>query len=1137
MRLARVCIATVLMAVASGYAQEYRATLLGLISDVTGARVAGAKVLVINTETEVRSATESNGEGNYLVPYLPPGRYRLRVEHAGFKTFERSPIELRVNDRTRLDVVLEVGEVSERITVTAESPLLEQGNADRGQVIGNREITNMPLNGGNPFELMNLSVGALYTGDLRYTRPFFEGCTYSMNGGRSGSNEFQIDGVSNNAAAANAALGVGYVPPVEATQQFKIQTNIYDAQYGRAGGGVVNLTVKSGTNRYHGAAYEKLRRPSLYATPFANNATGEAPPQSLMDQYGFEIDGPLTIPSLYRGKDRTFFMFALERYRDSLPIPAVNSVATAEQRNGDFSKTFTSAGRLYTIYDPLTIYPNPAFDRTRAVSLSNPQYLRLPFPNNQVPRARMDPVALHVLGDIPLPNRPGDVPTGLNNFVNGDASNDDSFQNLLSRIDHNLSDSLKIYGRWSHALRDYGVFPNYNGWTTPAGSRRRGLWSSDTAAFDATATVSPRTVLSARLGFNRYTTVYDYGYQDLTALGFPKALVGQMPMPNTYPAFTWENYAQNRQGIALIPDTSSDTWTAQGTVLKMLGTHSLKFGTELRLIHYASLDVSNGSGSFSFSRAWTSMAPSVSDPNSGNAIASFLLGYMDSGNVQIRATPYLGWRFPVAFLQHDWQVSRRLTLNMGIRWDYESPPVERHNRQNRGFDFTAKSPYQVPGLDLRGGLLFAGVNGQPRGAFNPDRNNFQPRFGLAYKLLESKPLVFRGGFGLSYLGTTDYGGVTGFSQTTSAEVTTVEFIAFRLLSNPFPNGLMQPPGAALGLATQVGGSTSFNDAQRKIPNVWQYSAGFQYELRPGLLADLSCVGSQTKQIGSSNNINSLTPAQLALGTVYLNQSVPNPFYNILPSDTSRGQQATVQRRTLLLPYPQFDTVTMNNISIGQSWYNSLQLKVEQRLKHGLNFLVSYTNSKTMEAVSFLNASDPKPSRELASYDTPQRLVISGMYELPVGPKKRWVNSGLLSKLIGGWQTSWMGVIQSGKPMSLPDYYIYGNPKLESGQTLNHWFDTSKAIWVQRPPDTLRKAKLRSPNIRRHSAPQISTVLIRDFRITERQKLQFKASAFNVSNTPIFDFPNTTPTSPLFGVVPVTQINLPRSIELGFRYVF
>jgi hypothetical protein len=563
----------------------------------------------------------------------------------------------------------------------------------------------------------------------------------------------------------------------------------------------------------------------------------------------------------------------------------------------------------------------------------------------------------------------------------------------------------------------------------------------------------------------------------------------------------------------------------------------MKSGIEYRLIHFANFARNNVSGTFSFDQNWTSSNPQVTDPAGGNSIASFLLGYMSSASATLNATPYLTWKYPVLFYHDDWQMNRRLTLNLGLRWDYESPVAECFNRQNRGFDPTVKRTIQVLGLDLKGGLLFAGVSGQPRGAFDPDWNNVQPRFGLAYRVLSSKPLVLRGSFGRYFLPTASNGGTIGFSQTTSSVTSTADFLPYQTLSNPFPNGLIQPPGSSLGLATQVGDSISFSDPTRAVPKIWQYSAGFEYALLPGLLVDASYGGSQTKQLGVSNSLSFLTPSQLAMGTAYLSTVVSNPFYGVLLVTRSRGAQPTIQRRNLIVQYPQYSGFTISNISIGENWYNALQLKLQKRFSHAFSVLVSYTNSKTMEVVSYLNPQDTKLDRELASFDVSQRLMVSGLFEFPVGPNKRWFSHGLASRIVGSWQVSWNSVKQSGPPMTYPNYYLNGNPKLTSGQSLNHWFDTSPQIWVQPPPDTLRVTPLRSSNIRRHTAPQFDVTLIRDFQIKEGHKLQFKVSSFNITNTPILNFPNTTPTSTLFGVVRITQINLPRSVELGFRYAF
>jgi hypothetical protein len=489
-------------------------------------------------------------------------------------------------------------------------------------------------------------------------------------------------------------------------------------------------------------------------------------------------------------------------------------------------------------------------------------------------------------------------------------------------------------------------------------------------------------------------------------------------------------------------------------------------------------------------------------------------------------------------MQEDWQLTRRLTVNIGMRWEYESPVVERYNRQNRGFDFTSPSGITAGSLDVRGGLLFPGMNGQPRGAFKQDFDSFQPRFGFAWRAFPSRPLVFRGGVGRSYLPTVDFGGNTGFSQTTNAETSDVEGRSIRLLSNPFPSGLLPPPGASRGLATQAGDNISFIDIGRTVPYVWQYSFGFQYEVFKGVLLEALYSGSQTHHLQVSKNINALTIEQLALGTAYLNAGLSNPFYGVLPASTPRGSVTSVQRRVLLLPYPQFGTITMGGMSIGHSWYNSVQLRLEKRFRQGVYLLATYTNSKNMEAVAYLNAQDKQLSRELASYDIPQRVVLAGIYALPFGKRKRWVQSGAPAKVIGGWELAWNGTAQSGTPLSLPDYYINGNPQLPaSQQTLNRWFDTSPQLWSIRPPDTLRTAKLRSPNIRRDSEPQFNGSLIRTFAVTERQRFQLKLSVFNLTNTPVFGFPNNNPASPLFGVVPITQINLPRAAEIGLRYSF
>jgi hypothetical protein len=1119
-------------------AQEFRATVLGLVMDSTGAVVPNASLSILNTETGVTSTATTTAEGAYVVPFLLPGRYTVRVEASGFKTTTRTPVDLRVNDRTRVDFNLEVGNVAENVTVTATTPLLEVATSNRGQVVENRAVTDLPFNAHNPLTLIGIATGVQYTGSGQYFRSFDNGAinAFSINGGRSGINEYQLDGIPNNAILVNQSPNIcsGYTPPLEAIREFKIMTTTYDAQYGRTGGGIVTMEVKSGANVFHGVGSYFMRRPWIEANTFTNNASGAPKAQRKVDHLNAEIDGPVNIPGLYKGKDRTFFTFAFEFYKEKLPQPLQGSVPTALQRAGDFSKTYTASGALFTIYDPLTVQANPAFDPTKPVTLSNLQYRRTPFAGNVVPGSRQNAIAKRILQDIPAGNQAGDSPSGLNNWF-ADAFTLNNYPSYVARVDHNFSEKVRGYFRWHHAFRD-GTQTDYWAWGTPATRSLYGNYKENGAVVDVVASLSPTTVLDFRLGFGRVLMNSRYSPVDLTGLGFPASLVGQLQLADLYPMITFDNYMQ--VGNTLWDLSPSETYSGQATMLKVIRGHSLKMGAEYRLMRLGDAVRTYGSGLYSFGNSWTSSNPQVTDATGGNSIASFLLGTMASGSAYINAAPYLTWKYPALFLQDDWQVNRKLTLNLGLRWDHEGPPVDRFNRQTRGFDYTAAFPIQAPGYSLKGGLLYTGANGQPRGAFNSDLRDWQPRAGMAYRMFSQHPLVFRAGFGRYFLPTSEYGGTTGFTQITSAQTSTAAYLPFSTFNNPFPSGLTQPTGSSQGLATGAGTAISFSDPTRIIPAVWQFSAGFQYEVKAGLLAELSYVGSRTSRVQVNQSINYLSREQLAQGTAYLSQSVSNPFYGLLPANTSLGAQSTTQRRSLMTPYPQFSGVTANYRSLGESWYNSLQVKLERRLHNGLSFLASYTFSKTMQATAFLNAQDTSRARQLTTFDVPHRLVITGLYELPFGPRKALAGNGLISHIIGNWQFSWNMVIQSGTPMPIPGgYYIQGDPRLASGQSMSRWFNTSKDIWVTQPPDTLRTSPLVASTIRSYAAPQLNANLMREFRIGERHRLQLKASAYNATNTPTFGFPNTTPTSPLFGVVPTTQANLPRSTELGIRYAF
>jgi hypothetical protein len=1125
-------------------AQEFRATIVGRVTDTSGAVVPGARVSATNTQTGIVTRTVTTDTGDYVLPNLPPGPYRLEVEHTGFKKYVREGIVLQILDRPSIDVVLEPGEITTAITVSAEASRLETATASRGTVILGRTLEDMPLNARNAFELAGLAPGVQFTARgkastlLRVTANAGTS-SMAMAGGQPRYNEALLDGVP---ITGSDGL-IQYVPSLDATQEFKVQTNVFDAEFGRFTGGVINAVAKSGSNEVHGTLWEFLRNSALNARdPFATTQ-----PQFGYNQFGGTIGGPVWLPGLYRGKDRTFFFFNYEGSREGVPRAFVSTVPVEAQRRGDFSDTYVvAAGQLrpVIIYDPAT---------TRQLGAS---FVRDPFPGNRIPADRIHPVGQNLVGLYPLPNAPGVPGTQANNYLR--SFKDPVFDNgYLIRMDHRLSDRHQIYWRysWRHfRVTRQGAFKNEV--TGDAEDR----WSPG-FAFDDTYTISPTLVYNLRLGVARYVSrsaSFNLGF-DPAKLGFPASFGAGLPV-RAIPQISVSGFT-TLSGMNKLQRNVEDSYYLRSALTKVFGRHSFRAGGEVRVLRsYPGSAGAAAAGAFSFDNLFTrGPNPQATAVDRGYGLASLLLGLPSSGSVVNNAftaeqAPYYG-----IYVQDDIRLTSRLTINLGLRYEWEGENTERFNRFNRGFAFDVPSPLEekaranyaanpipeVPPAQfrVRGGLLFAGVGGAPRGITNVDRDNWAPRIGAAYLL--TRRTVLRGGYGIFY------GATTLMTETRLGFSATTPFVAsidggltpYNTLTNPFPQGILPPPGAKEGLLTLVGQGISFVYLDRQQPLAHQYQFSVQRELPWQVLVEAAYVGSAGRESPVSRQIDPI-PLEavlraretfVATGRNILNDSVSNPFYGLIASGALSARTTT--RGQLLRPYPHFTSIVQADESIGWSRYDAFQLKVEKRFSSGVSFMASYTAAKQLERSRFLNDQDNQPVKELASFDIPQRLVISGTWELPFGPGRKWLATGsrLVRKLAEGWQLNGIYTAQGGIPLTVSGAESLGrSARLPADQrTINRWFDTT----VFRQRQTLELVGLsRLPDVRSMGKNNMDLSLFKTVRLTENLRVQFRTEAFNALNRPEYSEPNTTFGNPNFGVITSTN-TYTRQIQFGLKLLW
>ena len=1223
------------------FGQAYFGTVSGDLSDATGAMVQGATVVLTDQQKGFTFTATSDANGRYLFRSIPPGLYTVTATSKGFTKGVVRNLKVDVNENATANLVLKVEGAAQTVQVMAEAQNIQTEDAETGQVVNRKFINNLPLINRNVADLTSLAPGVTPMDDQCDVT--CTGTNFVSNGSRGSTADILTDGASVTNSEPNGGITAAtYVPSPEAVEEFKVEQTNFSAEYGFSGASVVNMITRSGTNKFHGSVYDFLRDQVFDSNDWFNNHYGVAIPHIHRNNYGLTIGGPII-------KNKTFFFFDYDGYRSANLGTAQAGVPSDAMRAGDFGEFCAAQGGTFDqnglcsvaqgqLWDPyqrtydsnvgaaVWANPNSYIPYNNLATYISPGSPNLPAnlqPAPGVPGNLIDPVAQKVMSYFPEPNiQGGNI---YDNWIGSGAShsNNDQFD---IKIDESINDKNMMSVKYSQQWSSGNPFNCFGNFTDPCqgGSNRT---TAHLFAINDTHTFTSTLLLNTTLGFTRGAWNIDaynpQGVNDpLGTLGFPSYLyansfkgVPAMFM-NQYLSAGYTNIGTDPYGNYRL---GQDTGQLTVTLDKVHASHDIKVGFDGRLHQMNYIQTNAPLGFFTFDESGSGACPGLGDPNygetglefcGGDAMASFLLGQMTQncgGNgcgstyeIQFRpATSNYQYGF---FVQDNWKATKKVTLNLGLRYDVTLPRTDRYNRQN-WFDPNVTNPLNggtlsytdalngPTTLNLRGGEVFASSN--QRTNYVTDWKDIQPRFGLAFQF--APKWVLRGGYGMYYgqsrsgvTGVVPYGS-QGFNQYTNV-ITTYQndgATPWLHLDNPFPNGLNQPPGNALGLLNDVGYGANGplrTGSANVTPNEQSWSLGIEHEFPGNVVINAEYVGKKGTHLPFSglNQLNHLGPwvesipvdspdpnnPCATLTVECLNTYVTNPFSSQnggpISDPNSTMSSPTVQELQLLLPYPQFTGVSTDVQMVANSIYHGLQLTAEKRYSNGLQFLVTYTWSKSIDDSSqaddnvtwlgsFSSLQDPnKPwlERSLSTFDIPQVLQVSYTYDLPFG-RGRLIGGNMprvLNAIIGGWTTNGLWRISAGRPLTffladgtpLPTYNaprpnINGTPKRAAHDWVDQYF-ADPNIFTRPDNYTLGNAPRAYGGLRTPRWFSTDLSVSKQFSLREQMNLEFRIEAQNAFNHPVFSSPDTSVDDGTFGQITSTS-NGPRQVQLAVKFNF